>query len=51
MGTGFICGLIIGTITSVIVMLGALIIFVKAFTNEAFKEVKKWEEKENHGQR
>lgn len=37
MGTGFICGLILGTITSIIVMLGTIAIFVKEFTNEAFK--------------
>lgn len=36
-GTGFICGLIIGTITSIITVLGTIAIFVKEFTNEAFK--------------
>ena len=51
MGTGFICGLMLGIVTSIITVLGTIAIFVKEFTNEAFKEVKTWEEKENHEQR
>lgn len=51
MGTGFICGLILGTITSIIVMLGTIAIFVKEFTNETFKAASELQEEENHEQR
>lgn len=46
MGTGFITGLILGTAVSVIILLSTLIIFAKAFANEAFKEVKKMKDEE-----
>ena len=51
MGTGFICGLIIGTITSIITVLGTIAILMKEFTNEAFKAASELQEEENHEQR
>lgn len=45
MGTGFIIGLALGAAVSVIILISALIIFAKAFANEAFKEMKEWKEK------
>ena len=46
MGTGFIAGLVLGAAVSVIILLSTLIIFAKAFANEAFKEVKKMKDEE-----